>query len=165
MICREDGGILDDLIVYRLDDTEAGSPRYLVVANASNAQVVLDALVERSAGFDTEVRDDRDAYALLAVQGPESPGILQSLTDTDLEGMKCYAGRPRTAVAGVPALIDPYRLHRRGRLRAVREAGARGGAVAGVDRGGRGRRPDPVRAVLPGHAASGGPACRCTAMS
>ncbi|MET8219983.1 glycine cleavage system aminomethyltransferase GcvT [Streptomyces hirsutus] len=104
MICREDGGILDDLIVYRLDDTEAGSPRYLVVANASNAQVVLDALVERSAGFDTEVRDDRDAYALLAVQGPESPGILQSLTDTDLEGMKYYAGQPGT-VAGVPALI------------------------------------------------------------
>ncbi|MER6150216.1 glycine cleavage system aminomethyltransferase GcvT [Streptomyces hirsutus] len=104
MICREDGGILDDLIVYRLDETEAGSPRYLVVANASNAQVVLDALVERSAGFDTEVRDDRDAYALLAVQGPESPGILQSLTGTDLEGMKYYAGQPGV-VAGVPALI------------------------------------------------------------
>ncbi|MFI8308643.1 glycine cleavage system aminomethyltransferase GcvT [Streptomyces sp. NPDC085927] len=104
MICREDGGILDDLIVYRLDDTGAGSPRYLVVANASNAQVVLDALVERSAGFDAEVRDDRDAYALLAVQGPESSGILQSLTDTDLDGLKYYAGQPGT-VAGVPALI------------------------------------------------------------
>src|SRR5215207_8244236 len=39
MICREDGGILDDLIVYRLEETE-----YMVVANASNAQVVLDAL-------------------------------------------------------------------------------------------------------------------------
>ena len=39
MICREDGGILDDLIVYRLGETE-----YMVVANACNAQVVLDAL-------------------------------------------------------------------------------------------------------------------------
>ncbi|MCX2923784.1 glycine cleavage system aminomethyltransferase GcvT [Streptomyces sp. NEAU-W12] len=104
MICREDGGILDDLIVYRLEDTGAGSPHYMVVANASNAQVVLDALVERSAGFDAEVRDDRDAYALLAVQGPESPGILQSLTDADLDGLKYYAGLPGT-VAGVPALI------------------------------------------------------------
>ena len=44
----------------------------MVVANASNAQVVLDALTERAAGFDAEVRDDRDAYALIAVQGPES---------------------------------------------------------------------------------------------
>lgn len=99
MICQEDGGILDDLIVYRLAEQE-----YMVVANASNAQVVLDALMERSAGFDAEVRDDRDAYALIAVQGPESPGILKSLTDADLDGLKYYAGLPGT-VAGVPALI------------------------------------------------------------
>ncbi|KUN79514.1 glycine cleavage system aminomethyltransferase GcvT [Streptomyces griseoruber] len=99
MICRADGGILDDLIVYRLADAE-----FMVVANASNAEVVLDALVERSAGFDAEVRDDRDAYALIAVQGPESPGILKSLTDADLDGLKYYAGLPGT-VAGVPALI------------------------------------------------------------
>ncbi|KAB1143654.1 glycine cleavage system aminomethyltransferase GcvT [Streptomyces luteolifulvus] len=104
MICRADGGILDDLIVYRLAETEAGSSHFMVVANASNAQVVLDALVERSAGFDAEVRDDRDAYALIAVQGPESPGILKSLTDADLDGLKYYAGLPGT-VAGVPALI------------------------------------------------------------
>ncbi|MFI6489726.1 glycine cleavage system aminomethyltransferase GcvT [Streptomyces sp. NPDC050564] len=99
MICQADGGILDDLIVYRLADTA-----YMVVANASNAQVVLDALVERAAGFDASVRDDRDAYALIAVQGPESPGILKSLTDADLDGLKYYAGLPGT-VAGVPALI------------------------------------------------------------
>ncbi|MFJ7240623.1 glycine cleavage system aminomethyltransferase GcvT [Streptomyces olivaceus] len=104
MICREDGGILDDLIVYRLGDTEAGSSPYMVVANASNAQVVLDALTARAAGFDAEVRDDRDAYALLAVQGPEASGILKGLTDADLDGLKYYAGLPG-AVAGVPALI------------------------------------------------------------
>ncbi|MFF4762839.1 glycine cleavage system aminomethyltransferase GcvT [Streptomyces sp. NPDC001292] len=112
MICQADGGILDDLIVYRLGETE-----YLVVANASNAQVVLDALTERAAGFDAEVRDDRDSYALLAVQGPESAGILKSLSPkhsaslvqggapiADLDGLKYYAGLPGT-VAGVPALI------------------------------------------------------------
>lgn len=99
MICRTDGGILDDLIVYRLAATE-----YLVVANAGNAQVVLDALVERADGFDAQVRDDRDAYALIAVQGPEAPGILAALTDADLDGLKYYAGLPGT-VAGVPALI------------------------------------------------------------
>ncbi|MEU6734884.1 glycine cleavage system aminomethyltransferase GcvT [Streptomyces physcomitrii] len=103
MICREDGGILDDLIVYRLDSGE-GPREYMVVANASNAQTVLDALTERAAGFDAEVRDDREVYALLAVQGPESSGILASLTDADLDGLKYYAGLPGT-VAGVPALI------------------------------------------------------------
>ncbi|QEU91674.1 glycine cleavage system aminomethyltransferase GcvT [Streptomyces kanamyceticus] len=99
MIVAADGGILDDLIVYRLGETE-----YMVVANASNAQVVLDVLSDRVAQFDAEVRDDRDAYALLAVQGPESSGILKSLTDADLDGLKYYAGLPGT-VAGVPALI------------------------------------------------------------
>ncbi|APY86247.1 glycine cleavage system aminomethyltransferase GcvT [Streptomyces alfalfae] len=102
MIVAEDGGILDDLIVYRLGEPEA--PEYMVVANASNAQTVLDELTGRVAGFDAEVRDDRDAYALLAVQGPESPGILKSLTDADLDNLKYYAGLPGT-VAGVPALI------------------------------------------------------------
>ncbi|WP_405794482.1 glycine cleavage system aminomethyltransferase GcvT [Streptomyces sp. NBC_01506] len=102
MICQEDGGILDDLIVYRLDSH--GAPEFMIVANASNAQVVLDELTGRAADFDVEVRDDRDAYALLAVQGPRSPGILAQLTDADLAGLKYYAGLPGT-VAGVPALI------------------------------------------------------------
>ncbi|MEC4016278.1 glycine cleavage system aminomethyltransferase GcvT [Streptomyces sp. H27-D2] len=99
MICAADGGILDDLIVYRLGESE-----FMVVANASNSQVVLDALTERAAGFDAEVRDDRENYALLAIQGPESAGILKGLTDADLDGLKYYAGLPGT-VAGVPALI------------------------------------------------------------
>ncbi|WP_327114325.1 glycine cleavage system aminomethyltransferase GcvT [Streptomyces sp. NBC_01341] len=99
MIVAADGGILDDLIVYRLADTE-----FMVVANAGNAQLVLDTLTERAAGFETEVRDDREAYALLAVQGPDSPAVLKSVTDADLDGLKYYAGLPGT-VAGVPALI------------------------------------------------------------
>uniref|UniRef100_A0AAU1LXP4 Aminomethyltransferase n=1 Tax=Streptomyces sp. NBC_00148 TaxID=2903626 RepID=A0AAU1LXP4_9ACTN len=99
MIVAEDGGILDDLIVYRLADAE-----YMVVANAGNAQLVLDTLTGRVGGFDAEVRDDRDAYALLAVQGPDSPAVLKSVTDADLDGLKYYAGLPGT-VAGVPALI------------------------------------------------------------
>ncbi|MFH8796731.1 glycine cleavage system aminomethyltransferase GcvT [Streptomyces sp. NPDC017941] len=136
MICRADGGILDDLIVYRLGDQE-----YMVVANAGNAQVVLDALTERAAGFEAGVRDDREAYALLAVQGPESPGILKSVTDADLDGLKYYAGLPGT-VAGVPALIartgytgeDGFELfvapeHAEQLWRALTEAGAPAGLV------------------------------------
>ncbi|MEV7195254.1 glycine cleavage system aminomethyltransferase GcvT [Streptomyces sp. NPDC093510] len=102
MIVDEDGGILDDLIVYRLGEAEA--PEYMVVANASNAQNVLNELSNRVEEFDAEVRDDREAYALLAVQGPESPRILKSVTDADLDNLKYYAGLPGT-VAGVSALI------------------------------------------------------------
>ncbi|MEV6393231.1 glycine cleavage system aminomethyltransferase GcvT [Streptomyces sp. NPDC051907] len=135
-ICQEDGGIVDDLIVYRLGETE-----YMVVANAGNAQIVLDALTARAAGFDAEVRDDRDAYALIAVQGPESPGILKSLTDADLDNLKYYAGLPGT-VAGVPALIartgytgeDGFELfvepqHAEKLWQALTEAGAPAGLI------------------------------------
>ncbi|MFG1809747.1 glycine cleavage system aminomethyltransferase GcvT [Streptomyces sp. NPDC049040] len=99
MICAPDGGILDDLIVYRLADE-----RYLIVANASNAQTVLDTVALRAVDFDARVSDDRDAYALLAVQGPAAPGILKAVTDADLDGLRYYAGLPGT-VAGVSALI------------------------------------------------------------
>ncbi|MDF4253290.1 glycine cleavage system aminomethyltransferase GcvT [Streptomyces sp. WMMB303] len=99
MICDEDGGILDDLIVYRLDDQE-----YLVVANAANAQTVLDALIARQDGFGAEVRDDRDGYALIAVQGPAAAGILKQLTGFDVDGLRYYAGE-RDMVAGKSALI------------------------------------------------------------
>jgi len=99
MICVNDGGILDDLIVYRLAEAE-----YMIVSNASNAQHVLNELSNLAEEFEVEVRDDRDAYALIAVQGPESPGILKSVTDADIDGLKYYAGLPGT-VAGVPALI------------------------------------------------------------
>jgi aminomethyltransferase len=99
MICAEDGGILDDLIVYRLAGDE-----FLVVANAANAATVLAALTARAAGFDAAVRDDRDAYALLAVQGPRSAAVLGRLTGADLAGLRYYAGLPGE-VAGRPALI------------------------------------------------------------
>ncbi|PJE95945.1 glycine cleavage system protein T [Streptomyces carminius] len=102
MICDAGGGILDDLIVYRLAEDE-----YLVVANAANAQTVLDALAERHDELglpEAAVRDDRDAYALIAVQGPASQDILAELTDADLAGLKYYAGL-RGTVAGADALI------------------------------------------------------------
>jgi aminomethyltransferase len=106
MICDASGGILDDLIVYR-----TGEETYMVVANAANSQTVLDALRERGSGFTwAQVRDDRAAYALIAVQGPEAAGILsgkhslKGLTDADLDGLKYYAGLPGK-VAGRDALI------------------------------------------------------------
>jgi aminomethyltransferase len=99
MMCAPDGGVIDDLIVYRL-----GPEGYLVVANASNAQVVSDALAERLAGF-RAVLDDRSlATALCAVQGPRSVEILGPLTGVDLAALKYYA-IAEGSVAGIPGLV------------------------------------------------------------
>ena len=86
MICNADGGILDDLIVYRLADE-----RFLVVANASNAQRVSDALVERLTGFRAVLDDRALATALIAIQGPAAAAILAPLVDVDLESLRYYA--------------------------------------------------------------------------
>ncbi|MBO2448015.1 glycine cleavage system aminomethyltransferase GcvT [Actinomadura barringtoniae] len=86
MICAHDGGVLDDLIVYRLADEV-----WMVVANAANVRVVREALIERAAGFEAVVDDRSDAYALIALQGPDAQGILTGFTDAPLADLKYYA--------------------------------------------------------------------------
>ena len=86
LICNEAGGIIDDLIVYRL-----GQNAYLVVANASNKDVVAAALVERAQAFDVEVNDESDSWVLLAIQGPNSVKILSQITTAPLAELKYYA--------------------------------------------------------------------------
>jgi aminomethyltransferase len=99
MICMPDGGIIDDLIVYRLE--ESG---FLVVANAGNAATVSDTLAERFQR-NKAVLDDRSlATGLLAIQGPQSADVLGPLTDVDLGALRYYAVA-EGAVAGVPALV------------------------------------------------------------
>jgi aminomethyltransferase len=99
MICADDGGVIDDLIVYRLADAE-----YLIVANAANAAAVSQALAERAAGHEAAVTDRTGDYALIALQGPHAARILSSLTDTDLTEIKYYASYS-AKVSGRPVLL------------------------------------------------------------
>ncbi len=99
MIVAPDGGIIDDLIIYRL-----GEDRFMVVANAGNAQAVSDALAERFAGSRAVLDDHSLATGLVAIQGPRSVDVLAPLTDVDLAALRYYAvteGR----VAGIPASV------------------------------------------------------------
>jgi aminomethyltransferase len=97
VLCREDGGVLDDLFTYRLD-----GGRFLTVTNAANHESDLAWFVQHAGGFDVEVHDAHAGWAMLAVQGPDARGVLADLADGELPP------RMRTAdleMAGVPTLV------------------------------------------------------------
>jgi aminomethyltransferase len=99
VMCRDDGGALDDCIVYRFDD------RYMIVVNASNCDKDRAWLESVAREFDADVRDRSDEIGLLALQGPKAQHVLGGLTATDLDAIGYYhfaAG----SVADVPAVIS-----------------------------------------------------------
>ena len=79
LLCRPDGGVLDDLITYRL-----GEDRLLAVTNASNHQRDLAWFREHTADLDVSFSDRRDELAMLAVQGPEARRMVARLADRPL---------------------------------------------------------------------------------
>jgi glycine cleavage system T protein (aminomethyltransferase) len=114
VLCREDGGVLDDLFTYRLADD-----RYLTVTNAANHETDFAWFRDHAGEFDCEVADRLSDYAMLAVQGPEARGIVARLADNELparmhtatltvngaEALVCGTGY--TGEDGVEVLIAP----------------------------------------------------------
>jgi len=89
VLCREDGGVLDDLFTYRLDLN-----CYLTVTNAANHERDLAWFQEHSEGFgDVEVTDRLDDYAMLAVQGPRARELVQAISDEPLPARMTAATR------------------------------------------------------------------------
>jgi aminomethyltransferase len=97
VICREDGGILDDLITYRLE-----AQRYLTVTNASNHSSDLRWFQEQGSDFDASVEDRASEYAMLAVQGPQAREIVQAISGAALPP-RMTAGPRR--LAGLDVLV------------------------------------------------------------
>jgi len=86
MLCAPDGGVLDDLIIYRTD-----REKFLVVANAVNTAVVLGELQVRCSGG-AVVTDLTGSTGLISIQGPNGPGWLSAVTDLPLADMRYYSG-------------------------------------------------------------------------
>ncbi len=119
-MCNEDGGVIDDLLVYKYN-----SGHYMLVVNAGNAEKdlewiksrvkdVADDVGKRACEPDDEnheaelcVRDVGENTALIALQGPESEAMLQKLTDYDLSGLNGFRFKEDITLAGdVKALVS-----------------------------------------------------------
>ena len=97
VLCREDGGVLDDLFTYRLD-----GGRFLTVTNAANHARDFAWFAEHAAGFEAQVQDMLSSWAMLAVQGPEARGIVGGLAGGELPPRMRTA---ELAVAAVACLV------------------------------------------------------------
>jgi len=98
-MCLETGGTVDDLVVYRFDEE-----RYGVVVNAANIAKDLS-WMRAHAVEGTEIVDRSASTALLAVQGPLSRRVLETLTDAPLDGLAYYAFLCPATVGGVPVVL------------------------------------------------------------
>jgi len=99
-MCYPDGGIVDDLLVYRFDERH-----FYIVVNASNTDKDYAWMLEHAAGYEVTVANISAQTAQLALQGPLAERILQRLADIDLSQIKYYwfqQGR----IDGVPCLIS-----------------------------------------------------------
>ena len=96
VLCREDGGVLDDLFSYRLGD------RFLTVTNAANHERDVAWFEAHAAPFDVTVTDAADRHAMLALQGPEARAALARHIDGDAPA-RMHSTRAR--VAGAECLV------------------------------------------------------------
>lgn len=104
LVLADSGGIVDDVIVYRL-----GDERFLVVANAGNREPVAAALAVRAEGRAVQVSDATDDYALIAVQGPAARAVLDATSrlgeySEPLDDLKYYAA-VAASFDGHPVLV------------------------------------------------------------
>jgi glycine cleavage system T protein len=99
-MCNENGGMVDDLLVYR-----TGEQRYLVVVNASNRAKDF-AFMQRHLFGDCTLTDESDGIAQLALQGPQAEAILKALTDAIQIPQIYYSFTDEVPVAGITCLVS-----------------------------------------------------------
>ena len=99
LICNDSGGVIDDAMLYRLNDHE-----FLLVVNASNVSAVSAWLLEIAGDFDVQLQDSSEDYCLLAVQGPQTEGIIDALCDFELRTLR-RTRIQRAVVCGCDVLI------------------------------------------------------------
>ncbi|MER2009862.1 MAG: glycine cleavage system aminomethyltransferase GcvT [Psychrobacillus sp.] len=100
VMCYKDGGIVDDLLVYKLEDQH-----YLLVVNAGNIEKDFEWMKENLID-DVELNNSSNDYGLLALQGPKAQEILQKLTTQDLAEIKFFRFKDKVEVAGKKVIVS-----------------------------------------------------------
>lgn len=105
LICQDDGGVLDDVLIYHLLDPQ-DTPFYMMVVNASNRAKIL-AWMHSQQAFPGEIvwDDQTESTAMIALQGPRALPLLRQAYDIDMSSEGYYKGKV-LAILGEPAIIS-----------------------------------------------------------
>ncbi len=98
LLCREDGGILDDLFTYRMPD------HYLIVVNAANRKKDFDWISRQAREKDVKIKDISDRMGMLALQGPNAIPLMDALTGGETSGIERFYCKP-LELLGVSLLV------------------------------------------------------------
>ncbi len=99
LLCRPDGGIVDDIFIYNLPDG------YMVVVNASNTDKDFAWMREHAGGFDVSLENISDEAAMLALQGPAAQAILARIADFDVAALPFHGVTTTSLLGNIPAFV------------------------------------------------------------
>ena len=100
-MCYENGGVVDDLLVYKYS---AG--HYLLVVNAANMEKDYQWMLDQKGDYQVEIDNLSDQFSEVALQGPKAEAILQRLTDTDLSKVPSFYLKRDVKIAGANCLLS-----------------------------------------------------------
>lgn len=101
LMCYPDGGVVDDLLVYKFDNNH-----FYLVINASNVDKDFQWMVDNKRSYDIELKNISSEISEVALQGPKAEEILQKLTDTNLSDIKFFFFNREVMIEGVKCLVS-----------------------------------------------------------
>ncbi|HNZ08188.1 MAG TPA: glycine cleavage system aminomethyltransferase GcvT [Bacillota bacterium] len=100
-MCYPEGGVVDDLLVYKLSDEE-----FFLVVNASNSDKDYEWVSQQAKGFNVVVANESPDWAEIAVQGPKAQELLQRLTDYNLDDLHFFHCKDKVRIDGAECLVS-----------------------------------------------------------
>ncbi len=100
-MCYPDGGVVDDLLVYKYD-----SEHYYLVVNASNVEKDFQWITDQQQSYKVEIENESEEVAEVALQGPKAEAILQKLTETPLEEITFFTFKDGVRIKGKDCLVS-----------------------------------------------------------
>ena len=148
-MCNENGGVVDDLIVYKVKDED-----YFIVVNAANKDKDYEWMKAHVSG-EAELSIFRDQVAQIALQGPKSEEILKKLVPEEQIPEKYYSAVFGGKIQGMDCIISRNRVYGRGWIRVLLSCQGRRSALGSPSSDRQGRRIGSLRAGRQGYPETG----------